>query len=194
MRPNNLSARRLIAALAVGFAVLATSAHAQESRSTGLKLSGDGPIQIESDKFEMREKDNLAIFTGNVNVVQGKMSLKAGRMTVHYVKKAGEQPASGSSSVALGGSSDIERLEVDGKVYLKSDTQVATGDKATFEMASETMVMTGKEVVLTDGPNVLMGCKLTVRMQTGEAKLDGCGAGGNSGRIKMLLSPNSRSQ
>ena len=39
---------------------------------SGLKLSGDKPIQIESDKLEVREAENIAIFTGNVSVVQGR--------------------------------------------------------------------------------------------------------------------------
>ena len=52
----------------------------------GMKLSGDKPIQIESDKLEVHQNDNTAIFSGNVNVVQGNTTLKSGRMVVHYVK------------------------------------------------------------------------------------------------------------
>ena len=33
--------------------------------------SGKEPIQIESDKLEVREAENMAIFTGNVNVDAG---------------------------------------------------------------------------------------------------------------------------
>jgi hypothetical protein len=39
-------------------------------------------------------------------------------------------------------------------------------------------------VVLSEGKNVLTGCKLTVQMKTGEAKFEACG-----GRIKTLLTP-----
>lgn len=160
-------------------ATLPVSAAAE--RSTGLKLSGNEPIQIESDKLEVREADNIAVFTGNVSVTQGKTVMKSGRMIVHYAKGEGS---------AATGSSAIEKLEVDDKVYLKSETQVATGDRGTFDMKSETLVLTGKEVVLSEGENVIVGCKLTVRMKTGQAQLDGCG-GDSGGRIKMLISPNS---
>ena len=70
-------------------------------------------------------------------------------------------------------SAAIDRLEVDGKVYVKSDNQVATGDNGTFDMKTEVLVLSGKEVVLSEGTNVLVGCKLTVDMKTGQANVDG---------------------
>jgi lipopolysaccharide export system protein LptA len=152
-----------------------------ESSISGLKLSGDQPIQIESDKLEVREADNLAIFSGNVNVVQGPTVLKSGRMTVHYAKDGGS---------ATTGSASIDRLEVDDKVYVKSDTQVATGDRGVFDMKTEVLVLSGSEVVLSEGPNVLVGCKLTVQMKTGQAQVEGCkkGSTGN-GRVMMSITP-----
>jgi lipopolysaccharide export system protein LptA len=158
------------------------------SQLSGLKLSGDKPIQIESDRLEVNEAESMAVFSGNVNVVQGPTVLKAGKMTVFYVKD-------GKTNVAAGGSSNIDRLEVDGKVYVKAETQVATGDRGTFDMKTEVLTLSGKEVVLSDGPNVLVGCKLTVQMKTGLANVDGCGGGGSgSGRVKVLMQPDSQKQ
>jgi lipopolysaccharide export system protein LptA len=180
----------LAVALGLGVTVMALApASAQESaqsRLTGLNLSGKEPIQIESDKLEVREADNIAIFTGNVTVVQGPTLLKSGKMTVYYLKDGGS---------AATGSANIDRLEVDGKVYVKSNTQVATGDRGTFDMKSEVMVLSGKEVVLSEGANVLVGCKLTVQMKTGEAKVDGCKKGeSGSGRVMMSITPGSATQ
>jgi lipopolysaccharide export system protein LptA len=157
---------------------LATAQDTQQSRLTGLRLNGNEPIEIASDKLEVKEAENLAIFTGNVAVTQGPTVLKSGRMTVYYAKDGGS---------AATGSSSIDRLEVDGKVYVKSDKQVATGDSGTFDMKSETLVLSGKEVVLSEGPNVLSGCKLTVQMKTGQAKIDPC----KSGRVTVKIVPGS---
>jgi lipopolysaccharide export system protein LptA len=155
-----------------------------ESRISGLKLSGNQPIQIESDKLEVREAENLAEFTGNVTVTQGPTVLKSGRMVVYYAKDGGS---------ATTGSSTIDRLEVDGKVYVKSDNQVATGDKGTFDMKSEVLTLTGREVVLSQNKNVLVGCKLVVQMKTGKAQVEGCAGGqGGSGRVMMSITPGSR--
>ncbi|MEQ9017763.1 MAG: LptA/OstA family protein [Nitratireductor sp.] len=173
-------------------ALLAGAATAlSEPRMTGLKLSGDDPIQIESDRLEVRDAEGIAIFTGNVNVVQGPTLLKSGKMTVYYATDG----ATDSAPSAGPDASRIERLEVDENVYVKTETQVATADRASFDMKTEVLVMTGKEVVLSDDGNVLVGCKLTVQMATGHALLDGCDqSDGATGRVKMLLQPKSQSQ
>jgi lipopolysaccharide export system protein LptA len=182
------SSTRLAAAasalLALGMAPSLAQSNAT-SQLSGLKLSGDKPIQIESDKLEVRQADSVAVFTGNVNVVQGPTVLKAGKMTVYYVKDAGAA-ANGAEAAgaAMTGSANIDRLEVANKVYIKSDDQVATGDRGTFDMKSEVLVLSGSKVVLSQGDNVLVGCKLTVQMKSGLAQVDACG-----GRVMMSITP-----
>ncbi|PWW00077.1 lipopolysaccharide export system protein LptA [Hoeflea marina] len=173
------SALLLAAALALGIGA-AQPAWAQESgsRMTGLALKSDQPIQIESDKLEINEKDKRAVFTGNVKVTQDDMLLQAGLMTVYY-KTSGDSVASGAS--------DIDRINVSNKVLLRSGTQTATADTGAFDMGAQTMVLSGDKVVLTDGDNIFIGCKLTVQMQSGEAQLDACG-----GRVMIQLDPKSR--
>jgi lipopolysaccharide export system protein LptA len=173
----------LLAALAI--AGLALPAEAQQSRMTGMQLSGDEPIQIESDRLEVRDADNLAIFTGNVTVTQGETVMRAGTMRVFY---------SGEGGAGSAGAGDIERLEVDGGVHMRSGDQVATGDQGSFNMVTEVLVLTGEEVVLSEGDNVIMGCRLTIQMQSGQAQLDGCSDGSGAGRVRMLLQPGSQNR
>ena len=165
-----------ISTLCLAVAAPAVAQTTGQSRLSGLKMSGNEPIQIESDRLEVRENENIAIFSGNVSVVQGPTLLKAGKLTVYDAKDGGGSAATGSAA--------IDRLQVDGKVYVKSDNQIATGDKGTFDMKSEILVLSGKEVVLSEGTNVLVGCKLTVDMKTGQANVEGCG-----GRVKGLFQP-----
>jgi lipopolysaccharide export system protein LptA len=108
-------------------------------------------------------------------------------MKVFYVKQENKDGTAASTGSAMTGSSDIDHIEVDDKVYIKSDDQVATGDKGTFDMKTEVLVLSGDKVVLTQGPNVLVGCKLTVQMKTGLAEVEGCG-----GRVQMSLTPDSQ--
>ena len=168
--------------LAAGLVLAAGSAGAQQTSSNmkGMKLSNDQPIQIQSDKLEIRDQENKAEFTGNVKVVQGTTTLQAGRMVVHY--------KSGGGSVASG-DADIETIDVFDKVYLKSQSQEATADTGTFNMVNETLLLKGRKVVLSEGENVFVGCQLTVAMKTGEATLDACG-----GRVMIQLDPKSRKQ
>ncbi|AZO66179.1 MAG: LPS ABC transporter substrate-binding protein LptA [Mesorhizobium sp.] len=175
-------------ALVLGLGLGMTPALAQSkatSQLSGLKLSGDKPIQIESDKLEVRQADSVAVFTGNVSVVQGPTVLKAGKMTVYYVKDAGAAAkGTEAAGAAMTGSANIDRLEVANKVYIKSDDQVATGDRGTFDMKTEVLVLSGSKVVLSQGDNVLVGCKLTVQMKSGLAQVDACG-----GRVMMSITP-----
>ena len=73
---RSLAAYSLTAAM-LASAVLAWPVQAQDtsSRMQGLELSNDKPIQIQSDKLEIREQENKAEFSGNVKVVQGTTTL-----------------------------------------------------------------------------------------------------------------------
>jgi lipopolysaccharide export system protein LptA len=149
----------------------------RKQRRSGSASSFRRPAHPDRERSPRRERaGGEGHLAGNVSVVQGKTMMKAGKMTVFYVKQG--------DSKAPSTSSNIERLEVDGKVYLKSETQVATGDRGTFDMKTEVLTLSGEKVVLSEGKNVLTGCKLTVQMKTGEAKFEACG-----GRIKTLLTP-----
>jgi lipopolysaccharide export system protein LptA len=187
MRPTDIllrSAAALILMWSFSGAALAQTAAAPQGGDrviSGLRLSGDQPIQIESDKLEVREQENVAIFTGNVSVTQGSTVLKSGSMTVHYAKDGGS---------ATTGSSRIERLQVDDKVYVKTDKQVATGDRGEFNLKTEVLTLSGSKVVLSEGPNVLVGCKLTVQMNSGRAQVDGCA--NQQKRVIMSITPGSR--
>ncbi|TIV70374.1 MAG: LPS ABC transporter substrate-binding protein LptA, partial [Mesorhizobium sp.] len=147
-------------AAAASLFMLAAPALAQTggtSQMSGLKLSGDQPIQIESDKLEVRQADSAAIFSGNVTVNQGPTLLKAGKMTVYYVKDANAPKGAAAGASAMTGAANIDHLVVENKVYIKSNDQIATGDKGTFDMKTQVLVLSGSEVVLSQGDNVLKG-------------------------------------
>lgn len=180
VEPRFWLAAAVMGAVLLGPAAPVSAQEGGQGQLSGLKLSGDEPIQIESDKLEVNDKDSSAVFSGNVSVVQGPTLLKAGKMTVYYAKGEGS---------AATGSANIDRIDVENNVYVKTDKQEATGERGTFDMKSEILVLTGKEVVLSEGPNVLVGCKLTADMKSSKARLEGCSADGKpgSGRIKVLL-------
>ncbi|MBP1887843.1 lipopolysaccharide export system protein LptA [Ensifer mexicanus] len=161
--------------------VTSASAQATSSRMRGLQLSNDKPIQIESDKLEIKDPESKAIFTGNVKVVQGTTTLQAGSMTVFYKTTEGATVSSGNA--------DIDRIEVSNRVFLNSGTQQATADSGSFNLTEQTLVLKGDKVVLSEGKNVFVGCQLNVQMDTGQAQLEACG-----GRVQIQLDPQSRKQ
>ena len=69
-----------------------------------------------------------------------------------------------------GGSSQISKLEARGGVVVQKD-QTATGDRALFDMKSNTVTLMGN-VLVSQGPNVLRGEKLVVDLTTGVSRVD----------------------
>lgn len=172
--------KTLLTAAALASVSLSSSAIAQttSSKMEGMQLSKDEPIAIDSDQLEIRDQERKAYFTGNVKVVQGTTTLQAGKMTVSY---------KGEGSSMTSGNADIEKIFVDNQVFLSSGDQQARADHGEFDMERQVFILTGKQVVLSQDKNVFTGCKLTVQMNSGEAKLESCG-----GPVRILLDPKSQ--
>ncbi len=152
---------------------------------SGFKSGTKSPIQIEADRLEVIDKEAIAIFQGNVKVVQGTSVLKADKLKVFYSKGGkGKKAAQGNS---------IKKLEVSGTVYIRSEDNEATGDRGSFNMITEDVELAGN-VVLTQGKNIMTGCRLRANLKTGIAKMiSNCGgkSGKKTGRVKMLFEPGS---
>ncbi|MBL8572093.1 MAG: LPS export ABC transporter periplasmic protein LptC [Hyphomicrobiaceae bacterium] len=183
--------RSLVLSLALGGALVLAGlpALAQSSFSTSFKDLGSAnnkqPIQIEADRAEVRDKENLVIFAGNVQVRQGESTLRAQRLKVYYEGKAMQsvaaQTGTSTGGAAAGGNQQIRKLEAEGKVLIANKDQNATGDTGVFDMQAQVAVLSGG-VVLNQGQNVGRGNRLTVDLKTGQAKLEG-------GRVQFLLVP-----
>jgi lipopolysaccharide export system protein LptA len=177
-----MAAKLILALASAGICLsFAGPAIAQSAGLASMKLDGKQPIAIDADRLEVLENEGKAVFNGAVNVVQGATSLQTGNLIVYYAKDG--------KGTAATGSAEIERLEMSGKVIIKSEKQTATGDKGSFDMKSDVFVLTGERVVLSEGGNVATGCKLTVKMATGKANLESCKNG--NGRVQILINPQS---
>jgi lipopolysaccharide export system protein LptA len=202
MRATDIA--RLLAAAALVAAPLVAQAQ-------GIGLGGEGgePVEIESDKLEVLDRESTAIFTGNVTLVQGDLLLRTLKLTVYYTQAqaaaagaaAGTTQAQGAAQAAggaqaptgaaLGGGTEVEHMLAEGKVYLEQRGQVVTGDRGEFAVKTGIMVVTGNEVVLTEGSNVVVGCRFTMNQGTGQSQVDSCPNSEAAGRVRMLLKPGS---
>ena len=156
----------------------------------GFQQNRGEPVKIEASRLEVRDKDKIATFTGNVKVVQGDTTMHCKVLVVFYEKKdeapggpTGSQPGAPMPAAAPGpaGSSQINRLEAKGNVVVTQKDQTATGDTGLFDMKSNTVTMTGN-VLVSQGTNVLRGERLVVDLTTGVSRVDSGG-----GLVRMLL-------
>ncbi len=125
----------------------------------------DQPIDIDADDLEIRQDQNLAIFSGNVVAVQGRIQLRAEQLKVWY------RPAAKDGANTAGGGT-IMRIDAINKVLVSSATENARGDIGVYDVAEQRLTLTGA-VVLTRGQDVLRGDKLVMNMATGRSKISG---------------------
>ena len=129
-------------------------------------LDSDQPIDISADNLEVQQDKNLAIFTGNVIAVQGRIKLRAEQLRVWY-RPSSEKPDGGAR-----GGGTIIRIDAINKVFVSSATETAQGDLGIYEVADQRLTLTGT-VILTRGGNVLRGKKLVMNMATGQSRISG---------------------
>lgn len=180
-----MAALAMVAGL--GLAAIAGAAPlAAQTFDTGFaSLAGDSdtPIEIEADELEVRDKEGVAVFTGNVTVRQEGAALQTQSLTVHYVQDEQERAAATPTNPGTG--QEIARLEANGRVLVTSEGQAATGDRGFVDMQGKTMEIVGN-VTLTQGPNVVTGDRLVVDLNDGKARVI------SESRVRVLLNPNSQ--
>ena len=199
---------RLAPALAAGLAILlALPAAAAQARETvkdtakeksaplGTVGGGKGPIKIDADRLDVFDKENKAIFAGNVVAVQGESTIRCSAMTVHYkrdkdkdpnkaaTKSEAESAEDAKAKAAMGGNG-IRKVECAGPVTVAQKDQVATGDNAVFDQEAKRIVLTGN-VVLSQCQNVTRGSRLVYDMATGRANMDPVAGG----RVSAMFVP-----
>lgn len=131
-------------------------------------LKQDQPIEISSDKLDVFQDKQQAVFSGNVIAVQGTTKMRATKMTVFYREGGGD-----AKPQAAGAPQGIYRIEAQGSVVFTTPTETALGDRGVYNVDADTIDLYGKTVTLTRGSNVLKGTKLNYHMGTGRSVLTG---------------------
>jgi lipopolysaccharide export system protein LptA len=194
MTPNAIRATFAAAFLSAFLAASAPCALAQPGSSNapnalqGFQQNRGQPVKIEASRLEVRDKDKMATFTGNVKVVQGDTTLRCKTLVVFYEQqnKDGQQAQAAAKSMPAakpgpGGSSQISKLEASGGVTVVQKEQTATGDRALFDMKANTVTLLGN-VLVSQGTNVMQGEKLVVDLTTGVSRVDA-----GKAPVRMLL-------
>ena len=144
--------------LAAGLALLAAGAFAQQATIAfgDLKQDTTLPVEVTADQLAVNNADGMAVFSGNVKVVQGEMTLTAAEVQVKYGSDQG----------------DIEELIASGGVNVINLGDTATSKDAVYTIDSGVIVMTG-DVVLTQGPSTMQAQTLTINLTDGTGLMEG---------------------
>jgi lipopolysaccharide export system protein LptA len=182
----------IVAAL---LAIAGAPLHAQPSKGPPNALQGfsqnhDQPVHIEAATLEVRDKDKVATFSGDVKVKQGDTGLRCKSLVVFYEGNDADDKTLQAASPGPGGQQRIKRLEARGGVVVTQKEQTATGETGIFDMKTNTVTLNGN-VVMTQGQNVLRGDRLVVDLTSGVSRVES-GKNGQ-GRVQGLFQPGSGS-
>src|SRR5476649_1447262 len=188
--------RRVHWQIVIAAALVFSSAglHAQPSKGPPNALQGfsqnrDQPVRIEVATLEVRNKDQVATFSGNVKVTQGDTVMRCKSLLVFY-EQNGDDADKGKTMQAAtpgpGGQQKIKRLEASGSVVVTQKDQTATGSLGVFDMRTNTVDLTG-DVVMTQGQNMLRGERLVVDLTSGVSRVESSKNG--QGRVQGLFQP-----
>jgi lipopolysaccharide export system protein LptA len=179
-----------IAFVAIANAIVVAGAMAQTPQSSqnvpnalqGFSQSSDKPVQIKAQTFEVRDKENVAVFTGNVHVVQGDTTIRCRSLIVSYLSSSSPAGTPRSAQPGPAANSQISKLEAIGNVVVIQKDQTATGDNGVYDMRTKIVTLTGN-VVVKQGANVMRGDRMVVDLNSGVSRVES----GKSRPVEMLI-------
>jgi lipopolysaccharide export system protein LptA len=160
-------AARPLRALALGFAASAALvAGAQHLAAQAIAAhNSNAPVDYSADRIELQDKQNRVVLSGNVDISQADLQMRAARTTVAYTDV---------------GSLQIQRIDATGGVVVTRGGERASGDVAVYDFARKIITMAGN-VALRRGTDTLNGGRLVIDLNTGISSIDGRSAGARNG-------------
>lgn len=129
------------------------------------------------DRIEYWQGKNLAVARVGAVATQGENRLRANNLVAHFAPgKANNRP-------------ELRRIEAEGSVKIQSKDNLAQSQKASYELATGQITMTG-DVQLSQGGNQLTGAAAELNTQTGVSRI--LGSKDNSQgrqRVRALIIP-----
>ena len=154
-----LRASRPMRSLGIGFAVSAALvAGAQQLAAQAIAAhNSKAPVNYAADRIELQDKQNRVVLSGNVDITQADLQMRAQRTTVAYTDA---------------GSLQIQRIDATGGVVVTRGTERASGDVAVYDFNRKIITMAGN-VALRRGTDTLNGGRLVIDLTTGISNIDG---------------------
>ena len=166
-----MAMRRIAIILSAAAACAGATAFAQGGGPVSALKGHDSnaPIDVASDRIEVQDRADRAIFAGNVKVRQASLTLDTERLTVAY---------------SSGGGIQIQRLDASGGVVVRSPSETARGNFGIYDLDRKLITLVGY-VQLSRSGSQINGSRLVIDLQSGRAVIDGgpAGVGQSGGRV-----------
>lgn len=157
-----------VAGFAAGAALVVMGAAGAQAISG---FNTDAPVNYAADRIELQDRQQRVVLSGNVEISQGDLRLRAARTTVAYTDA---------------GALKIQRLDATGGVLVTRGSETARGDVAIYDFNRRIITLAGG-VSLNRNGDTLNGGRLVIDLASGVSSVDGRGGGsatgGGSGRV-----------
>lgn len=168
----------------------------EQDQSELTTIEADGNVELSSqgrvatgDKGIYDMRTGLATLTGSDLKITSPDLLVTAKESLNYNTNAREFTAKGKASAVqtqenrtINGdvltanftdANELSAMKATGNVSILAGEDKVSGDRADYNALKKTAEVTGKEVILTRGPNVLKGDRATVDLNTNISKLFG---------------------
>ena len=167
---ETIRAARPFRAFLLGFAgagaIVAGAQHL--SAQAASRHNSDAPVNFAADRIELQDKQNRVILTGNVDITQDDMRMRAARTVMAYTN--------------TGGDTEIQRIDATGGVVVTQRDETARGDVAVYDVNRHLITMVGN-VALRRGTDTLNGGRLVIDLDSGLSSVDGRSGGSASSGV-----------
>lgn len=130
--------------------------------------NSDAPVDYAADRIELQDKQKRVVLSGNVDITQGDLRLRAARTTVAYTDV---------------GSLKIQRMDATGGVFVTRGNESANGDVAIYDFNKRIITMVGNVRLKRANGDNLNGGRMVIDLNSGVSSVAGGGSGGNGGRV-----------
>ena len=119
------------------------------------------PANYAADRIELQDKQSRVVLTGDVDITQDNLRLRAARTTVAYTND---------------GELRIQRIDATGGVTITRNAESARGDVANYDFNRRIITLVGN-VVLRRGADVSNGARLVIDLDSGQSAFVGTNGG-----------------
>ena len=159
---SSLALRSLLTGFALG--AVALGAISQSGAQAIAGHNSDAPVNFSADRIELQDKQNRVVLSGNVDITQAGLQLRAARTTMAYTDT---------------GSLKLHRIDATGGVLVTRGGESAQGDVAIYDLDRRIITMVGN-VLLRRNADQLGGGRLVIDLTTGVSSVDGRAGGSSS--------------
>ncbi len=119
--------------------------------------NSNAPVDYAADRIELQDRQNRVVLSGNVDIKQADLRLRAARTVVDFTNA---------------GSLQIQRITANGGVTVTRNTEVATGDVAIYDFNRRVITMVGNASLKRSG-DTLRGNRFVVDLNSGVSAAEG---------------------